>query len=63
MNKTTLMILLLLIVAIFVFAPYIVFWAINVLFAYAIPLTFKTWFAYWILMLFVFGAAKVSING
>jgi hypothetical protein len=63
MNKTNAIALLLLIVAIFVFAPWIAFWAINVLFAYSIPYTLKTWFAYWVLMLFVFGSGKVSTNG
>ena len=63
MNKPTLIALLLLIVAVFVFAPWIVFWTINVLFAFSIPYTLKTWFAYWVLMLFVFGSGKVSTNG
>lgn len=34
-----------LIVALFIFGPWLLFWAIGVLFGVTIPLTFKTWLA------------------
>lgn len=47
--------------ALLTIVPLLSFWAINALFAYSIPFTFKTWTAFWVLVIF-FGGGKVSVK-
>lgn len=49
------------VVALLTIAPMLSFWAINALFAYSIPLTWKTWTAFWVLAI-IFGGGKVSVK-
>lgn len=49
------------ILALIVLAPFAVIWALNTLFALAIPYTFWTWLAMLIVST-VFGKANVSVN-
>lgn len=49
------------VVALLTIAPMLSFWAINALFAYSIPLTWKTWLAFWVLAI-IFGGGKVAVK-
>jgi hypothetical protein len=57
-DSTKLVLLLLLIVAIFIFGPLLTIWALNTLFpVLAIPYTIKTWFATILVGMFIRGAS------
>lgn len=43
-------------------APLAAFWAVNALFAYSIPLTWKTWLAFWVLAIIFGSGAKVNVK-
>ena len=57
----TVIIVAAIVIALLTIAPVLTFWAINALFAYSIPLTWKTWLAFWVLAI-MFGGAKVSVK-
>lgn len=62
MNQTGLIILVLLLAAIFlVLGPIVVIWSLNTLFTLAIPYTFKTWLATFI-MIMVLSARSVKVK-
>lgn len=61
MNTTKLIAVLLLIVLLVMFAPLAVIWALNTLFALAIPYTFWTWLAMLVLTA-TFGKTNVNTN-
>ena len=42
--------------ALVIFAPFIIAWAIAVVFGFPIVITFKSWFAIWFLLLAVGGS-------
>lgn len=53
--------LIVLVLALIVLAPFAVIWALNTLFALAIPYTFWTWLAM-LIVTTVFGKANVTVN-
>jgi hypothetical protein len=52
--------LVLLIIVLIIFGPFLLIWSLNTLFGLAIPFTFKTWFASLILGAAVKGGASAS---
>ncbi len=62
MNQTGLVVLVLILAAIFfVLGPIVVIWSLNTLFTLAIPYTFKTWLAAFILIM-VLSARSVKVK-
>jgi hypothetical protein len=53
--------IIVLVLALIVLAPFAVIWALNTLFALAIPYTFWTWLAM-LVVTTVFGKANVTVN-
>ena len=52
----------LLLIAIIVFQPFIIIWAINVLFGVGIPYTFKTWLAMFTIIMVIRSNSAASSN-
>lgn len=48
------------VIALLAFIPWLVFWAINTLFAYSIPYTISTCAAFWVLMTFLKGEINIT---
>ena len=55
-------VLVLLLIAIIVFQPFIIIWAINVLFGVGIPYTFKTWLAMFTIIMVIRSNSAASSN-
>jgi hypothetical protein len=55
------LILIVLAVIVIIFSPLVCIWALNALFALAIPYTFITWIAMFILIA-LFGKTSVKVN-
>lgn len=61
MNNSTAIAVILFVILLVIFAPFAVIWALNTLFALAIPYTFWTWLAMLVLTA-TFGKANVNTN-
>lgn len=53
---------IILMIVLLTIAPLAAFWAVNALFAYSIPLTWKTWLAFWVLAIIFGSGAKVNVK-
>lgn len=53
---------IILMIVLLTIAPLAAFWAVNALFAYSIPLTWKTWLAFWVLAIIFGSGGKVNVK-